>query len=287
VLDDYIQSFMIQRLFGIFILLLITIHSTKLLADECTTHIEKGDKYFEGFENSEALKEYEIAYELCPDQFEPLMKLTRAYIDVGEDLKRDKSNGSRAKEAEKYLNTGIEHSKILKQKYPNNQASYFLLAVSHGSLSLFKGGRQKVKLGRNIEEYAKRAIELDPNFAPAYVVLGIYYREVAGLNGLQKAFANTFWGGLPNGTLEESKSALLKALELSPDSPYVHFDLAKTYEEMDRKDKAIEHYTKAIELPAVDHDDDRKKIISEERLVKLNNPGAEVADNNTFLKLRE
>ncbi len=286
-LDDYIQSFMIQRLVGIFVLLFITMHSTKLLADECTTHIEKGDKYYEGFENSEALKEYEKAYELCPDQFEPLMKLTRAYIDVGEDLKRDKSNGSRAKEAEKYLNTAIEHSKILKQKYPNNQASYYLLAVSHGNLSLFKGGRQKVKLGRDIEEYAKRAIELDPNFAPAYVVLGIYYREVAGLNGLQKAFANTFWGGLPNGTLEKSKSALLKALELSPDSPYVHFDLAKTYEEMDRKDKAIEHYTKAIELPAVDHDDDRKKVISEERLVKLNNPGAEVADNNTFLKLRE
>ncbi|MFQ5788162.1 MAG: hypothetical protein ACE5H1_09305 [Thermodesulfobacteriota bacterium] len=62
--NDYLQFFMNEEILGIFILLLITIHSTKILADDCNRHIENGDKYYEQFVNSEALKEYEIAYEL-------------------------------------------------------------------------------------------------------------------------------------------------------------------------------------------------------------------------------
>ncbi|MGH7902373.1 MAG: tetratricopeptide repeat protein [Thermodesulfobacteriota bacterium] len=264
-----IQSFIVSFLLVITIVLNILENESKSTERDCNSFIENGDSYHERYENALALREYEMAYQMCPDNFEALVKLTRAYDDCGEDLKGIKPDENRPIEAEKYFQGAVKYSEILLQKFPEKLETYFLSALSYGNLSRYKEGKEKVELARYIEEYAKRAIEVDPNFAPAYVVLGIYYREVASLNGLKKALANGFMGGLPTGTFEESVEALNKALQLSPQGPYVHFDLARTYEEINNLDKAIEHYKQVVELPVVDHDDNRKKKIAEERLKVL------------------
>jgi len=264
-----IQSSIVSFLLVITIVLNILENESKSTERDCNSFIENGDSYHERYENALALREYEMAYQMCPDNFEALVKLTRAYDDCGEDLKGIKPDENRPIEAEKYFQDAVKYSEILLQKFPEKLETYFLSALSYGNLSRYKEGKEKVVLARYIEEYAKKAIEVDPNFAPAYVVLGIYYREVASLNGLKKAIANGLMGGLPTGTFGESIETLNKALNLSPQSPYVHFDLARTYEEMNKVDKAIEHYQKVIELPVVDHDDNRKKKIAVERLKVL------------------
>jgi tetratricopeptide (TPR) repeat protein len=255
----------------ILFLIAISLASTHLYANECQTQIEMGDKYYGQFDNVEALKDYEEAYKICPESHEVLFKLTRAYNDVGEDLEMAaESDGSKSGEVEGYFENAIKHAKLLLDKFPDEATTFFLLAASHGNLGLFKGGKEELILGRDVEEYAIKAIEIDPNFDQAYVVLGIYYREVASLNGLKKVYAESFLGGLPGRTLEDSIRVLTKALELSPESPYVHYDLARTYEELGNKEKAIEHYNKVIELPAVDHDDVRKKSLAQDEAKKLN-----------------
>lgn len=264
-----IQSFFVSILLVITIVLNILGNESKAIERDCNSFIEDGDSYHERFENILALREYEMAYQICPDNFEALVKLTRAYDDCGEDLKGIKPDENRPVEAEKYFMDAVKYSEILLQKFPEKLETYFLSALSYGNLSRYKDGKEKVVLARYIEEYAKKAIEVDPNFAPAYVILGIYYREVASLNGLKKAIADGLMGGLPTGTFEQSEQSLNKALKLSPQSPFVHFDLARTYEEMNRIDSAIEHYKQVIELPVVDHDDKRKKKIAEERLKVL------------------
>jgi regulator of microtubule dynamics protein 3 len=278
---------MTKAKFVLFLFILTAGYSGSLRAEDCDIHLNNGDNYYQHFENLEALEEYEKAYEICPERFESLVKLTRAYNDVGEDIKGTSSNGTMPVEAEIYFQKALQHSKLLRDNFPKNSETYFLLALSQGNISVYKGGKDKVKYGRNVEEFVKKAIELDPNFAPSYVILGIYYRKVAGLNGLVKTVAKSFLGGLPEGTLQDSEKVLLKALELSPDSPYVHFDLAQTYEEMGQRDKAIEHYNRVIELPLVDHDDRRKKTISEGRLEKLNIDESPAQVNGDSLLLRD
>ena len=68
-------------------------------------------------------------------------------------------------------------------------------------------------------------------------MLGIYYREVANLNWFLKNFAKAFFGGLPDGSNEDSEEALLKAIELVPTDIITYYELARTYEKMKKKDK--------------------------------------------------
>jgi len=68
-------------------------------------------------------------------------------------------------------------------------------------------------------------------------------------------FANTFFGGLPEGTFEMSKAELQLAVKLAPNDIYHELELGKTYEIMDKDAKAAEAYRKVLELPIVDHRD--------------------------------
>lgn len=266
-----LHLFVEQLLLEILFFMILFCTGTKLRGNECQTQIEGGDRYYDQFNNFEALKSYEEAYNICPESHEALMKLTRAYNDAGEDLKGTaKSDRSKSVEMERHFRNAVKHANLLLEKFPDEKTIYYLLAVSYGHLAIYKGGEEKLTLGRNVEKYAKQAIEIDPEFAPAYVVLGIYYREVASVDGLKKAIANSLLGGIPDRTLGDSKRVLMRALELSPESPYVHYDLAKTYESLGRKEKAIEHYNKVIDLPAVDQDDLRKKSLAEIQIKKLN-----------------
>jgi tetratricopeptide (TPR) repeat protein len=254
-----------EFIFTIYLAVSISYSST-VLALDFNYYIEQGDKYYSKFNNLDAIREYEKAYRLSPNGFDVLSKLANAYNDYGEDLKDSNSDG-----AETYFEDAIKYAEILKSKYPTRAESYFLVASAYGNLALYKGGKDKVRLARNLEKYAKKAIELDPNFAPAYVVLGIYYRETATLNVIQRTFATAFLGGLPEGSLNDSVRELLKAEKLSPESIFTHFELAETYEKLNEEDKAISEYRRVLDLPLSDHQDKMKKQEAGRRIRKLEN----------------
>jgi tetratricopeptide (TPR) repeat protein len=245
------RCLIIYRYF-ILAILISSLFFTELIAysSELDSTIEKGDKYYNDFSNLSALKEYTKAYGLDPKNFEVLMKITRAYNDVGEDYKEQGSA-----EAEGYFIKAFEHSEIMKELFPQRGETYFFMAATRGNLALFKGGKEKVKLGRDIEKYARKAIELKPDYGEPHVALGVYYREVANLNWFLKKFAKAFFGGLPDGTNEDSLKMLLKAEQLLPQNVYVQFELGKTYKEIGNKEKMKEHFNKALRLPNTDHRD--------------------------------
>lgn len=268
------QPYSSKSILRIFIGIIIFVQSMPLLAEDYQSYIEQGDKYYEQFDNQKALEEYKKAYELFPKSFDALMKLTRAYNDVGEDIKgiefrAEDQSSSNKKVVEEYFKTAAEYAELLQEKFPDKAESYFFLAATYGHLALFKEGRQKVRLARDVERNSKKAIELDPEFFPAYIVLGVYYREVANLNWALKAFAKTLFGGLPNGTDEDSIKTLLKAIQLNPQIIHTRFELAKTYEAIGEGDKVAEQLKEIIDLPIVDHQDKMIKAEAKKELQRL------------------
>ena len=243
-------KFIIRSLILLIPFISCVLESRVLGAEQVLNYINTGDEYYSKFDNINALNNYKEAYNLDPNSFEILMKLTRAYNDVGEDFKEQ---GSR--ETESYFIKAVVHSEIMKELFPEEEGTYFYLAATRGNLALFKGGKDKVKLGRDVEKYAKKAIELKPDYGEPHVALGVYYREVANLNWFLKKFAKAFFGGLPEGTNEDSLKMLLKAEELIPESVYVQYELGKTYKEIGNKEKMKEHFEKALRLPNTDHRD--------------------------------
>ncbi len=194
-------------------------------AEDYRAALIEGDQASHRLDEAAARSAYERAHRLAPQDFEALEKLTQACIDLGNQLVEERS-----KEAETYFREAIQYAEVMRRQFPSRAQSYFYLAASYGSLSLLKGGRQKIMLGREVEGYAEKAIALDPNYAPPYAVLGVFYREVASLNWLERALAESLYGHLPKVTLDDARKMLVKAVALDPTSVYARYQLALTYE---------------------------------------------------------
>lgn len=236
-----------------------------ILANGVEEFLEKGDKYFNDYDNVNAVINYEKAYEHDPDNYEVLLKLTRAYNDAGEEFKelRDRD------EAEKYINKAIKISEEFYKKYPDSAAVYSYLALSYGNKAMFAGGNDKIKLAKKIEENASKSLRMDSNDYLPYVILGIYNRQIADLSWLERAFANTFFGDVPEGSFEESVEMLNKALKIKPNTIVATYQLAQTYSKMGEDKKAIELFNKVEELPVKNFRDKYAKIKSKRWLERL------------------
>ncbi len=254
------MSITLKRIFLIFILVSVTAFPSGL-----KDYLNDGDSYYRKFDNVKALGNYEQAYQLDPDNYDVLIRLARTYNDAGEEYyelrKRD--------EAENYINKALKFSEIFKTKYPDSAAAYTYMAMSYGNLALFKGGKEKVKLANKISEYAKTALKMNPKNYVNYIILGIYNRELSSLNWFERAFANTFFGSVPEGSYEESVKYFKGALKLLPDMIVATYQLSKTYREMGDETKEIELLKKVQSLPMRDFRDKFAKQKSKKRLQDL------------------
>ena len=111
---------------------------------------------------------------------------------------------------------------------------------------------------------------MNPDYADAYAVLGIYYKEVASLNSFLKAFARLFFGDLPEGTYDDALKAFQRAIALKTTRlVYTYFLIGDTYEYMDEPEKAKQAYLKAVGFPNTDHRDHAVKERARKRLQSL------------------
>lgn len=207
----------------------------------CETLLSAGDSLGRLFESKAALQKYSDAYEKCPQSYEALMKMTRALNDLGEDVQGERSAD--------YYQRAIAWAETLQVRYPDSVQSYFLKAAAAGNLALFRGGREKVRLSREVINNANKAIDLDSNYAPAWVIKGAYYREVATANPILKAFARSFLGGLPDGSLEDAREALSTALEIDSSNQYALYEMGQTLSAMGKKNQARDYFKKLLTLP--------------------------------------
>ncbi len=231
-----------HKIFGILLMLLLAAASQSQ-GTACDSMLSSGDTKYRNFRNYKALDIFTTAHKECPESFETLMKSTRAYIDAGEDTS--------GLAAEALFVQGMYYADTMIHVFPDSTHSYFLKSAAAANLAVFKGGKEKVKLARIIERNAKKAVSLDPSYAPSYAILGGYYREVANISPIMKFFAKTFFGELPDGTLEDSEYYYKKAISLQPDNIYAHLGIARTYLSKNETQKATYHLEKVMELPGV------------------------------------
>ncbi|MDH4185158.1 MAG: tetratricopeptide repeat protein, partial [Nitrospinota bacterium] len=215
------------------------------LAQTSDSLVKGGDSYRDQYNNKDALDLYRKAVAADPQNLQAQTRLAQCLVDNGEDLNSN--------ESEKYYQEAMELAGRITAKNPDLAEGHYQLALATGKMALFKGGKEKVKLSREVERSGVKALELDPNNSRGRILMGVYYREIANLNWALKMFANTFFGGLPKGTNEDAVRELKKALELNSRSIRARYELGKTYEEMGMKSEAGDEYKMATELPMADH----------------------------------
>ena len=146
---------------------------------------------------------------------------------------------------------------------------YARLARIDGQIALYKSGKEKIRMAHAIKENAERALALDSDNAIANLVLGVWYYELAGVNGLERIFAKIFYGEVPQGDYGTSLGYLEKAVRLRPDVVYFHLALGKTLAKLHKVSAAREELQKAIDLSVQEEIDLAYKQEAEKLLNKL------------------
>jgi tetratricopeptide (TPR) repeat protein len=177
-----------------------------------------------------------------PASYVASWKLARALISSA-NLENDR------KKSRRIFEEAMELSRQAIDLNPEGTSGYTCLAICAGKLSDFESGGDKIEMAEMAREAARKAIELDDRNDLAYLVLGVWNREIATVGGMTKLAAKVFYGGIPEGaSLENSEARLRKAVNLAPEFLNHHRELAITLLEMDRLEEAVAELEIAVGL---------------------------------------
>ena len=213
--------------------------------------ISEGDRAMERLDPAAALEAYQAAVSADPDNYEALWKSGRTLLDLGELEPKGRSQEDKYNKALKYAERAI-------QVHPQGADGHFARAYALGRVALFEGGKTKIRLSKEVKAEALRAIDLDPLHDGAYHVLGGWNYNIADLNFMERAIANTILGGVPkDASFENAAHYYELAIEANPDHVHHYVAYARALLKLDRKQDARAALEKALELPQRDLDDPR------------------------------
>lgn len=194
----------------------------------------KAAAYFGEAEEEEALETYLNVLDKEPEHFEALWHTALLYARIG--FRMDSK-----KEMEDYYKRSLEIAEKTLDLYPNSGYSHFVYALAQGRMSDISRSGTRIKKSHIVKEHADKAVELLPNYGPAWHLLGIWNSEVANIGSAQRFAAGIFSKGIPDGASnEKAEEHIKKALELKPEQ-VIRFklDLARHYERSGQKQKAL------------------------------------------------
>lgn len=216
------------------------------------------DRLYSQFKPREAAAELRKILHADSSNFEALVKLARAYIDIGDLLPENGANWQERKLKE--YTTAQEYARKAQQVDPNSTWSHFWVAAAVGSIAMVSPVSKQVDLATEIRDAVEKSIALDPKNGSAYHVYGVWHRKVAEIGGPSRMFASMFYGkSLPRGSLEKSIEFLKKAVALNPAVIVSRLELARSH--VAKSDwPAARALLKAIpELPVQFSDDAKHK----------------------------
>jgi len=219
-------------------------------AQTIAEHIAAGDSLYDALQPDAAAEQYRAAVFMNAGNYEALWKLARAQMDVAKQLLGDENE----KERDRLYNDAWIYAAEAIRVDSLDAEGHFMLASIMGRLSRTKGGKERVRFGKEIYNGAATALELDPQHDGAHHVIGAWHAEVKRLSGITKFFAKTFLGGGYMGIASWDSAAvhLEKSVEIKPDYIFHRLELAEIYLDLHQYAAAREQLTMISVLPISD-----------------------------------
>jgi Flp pilus assembly protein TadD len=190
----------------------------------------------------EARVAYLDALKSAPDDFRMLLELSRAESELSEDAEGE---GRRRLGA-----AAVDHARQAARIAPERAECHLALAIALGRQALREGPRTRLAMAREVKADVDRTIELDPANGLAFLVRGVWNREVASLGLFEKLAAQTVLGGLPRGaSMENALADLRRAADLTPTTVLHWLELGRTCTALGRRAEARRALEKVIALP--------------------------------------
>lgn len=172
------------------------------------------------------------ALKIQPNQVNALSKCSELCSRIGSREKDAKKRDSWFSAALGYANKAVSIS-------PSSDRANVSLAMVLGKNSLSKSGKEKIKNADKIKKLCELALRTNPNNYLAWHILGRWNYEISGINPFERAAAKLFFGGLPQGSLNNAILYFEKTKSLMPNFILNYLELAKAYHKDGQTSKAI------------------------------------------------
>lgn len=198
--------------------------------------------YFDEANEQEALETYLKVLEKDPDHYEALWRTALLYARIG--FRMD----SEQQKEDHYYNS-LKYAERTLGVYPDSGHTHFVYAVAQGRISDISGTSMRIKKSHIVKEHGEKALEMLPDYAPAWHLMGLWHSKVANLSTVQRFAAGIFSKGLPEGASnEKAEEYIKKALELEPEGHIrLKLDLARHYERSGQEQKAIDTLKEVVQ----------------------------------------
>ncbi len=239
----------------------------KLTSDIVQLHKNAERLYFQ-FKSKEAAAELQKILQADGRNFDALIKLARAYIDIGDRIAESGSNWQERKLKE--YRAAEEYARKALKLDANSTWSHFWVAAAVGSVAGVAPVAKQVELSAEIRDSVEKSLALDPKNGAAWHLYGVWQRKVAEIGGASRMFASLFFAkNVPQGSLEKSIEYLTKAVALNPTYIASRLELARSHAAK-KEWPAARTLLKAIpEIPIQYSEDAKHKRDAEELLDEI------------------
>lgn len=152
----------------------------------------------------------------------------------------------------------------------NHFASHKWYSILLDAKSGLDGIKERVTQLENVKKHMKRALELNPNDATSWYILGQFYYGLADLPWYQRKIVATIFATPPNGTYEEALECFQKAEQTKPNFYSMnHLMLGKSYHALKNNEEAKKFLSLAANVTVLNEDDKQAKEEATKLLKKL------------------
>ncbi len=219
---------------------------------------KSADRLYGQFKPREAIGELQKILQIDGKNFEALVKMARAQIDIGDQIAE---NGAGWKERKlKEYSIAEDYARKAVRVDANSTWGHFWVAAAIGNIAMVSPVSKQLDLAGEIRDEIEKAIALDPKNGSAYHIYGVWHRKLAEIGGTSRMFANVLYGrSVPTGSLDKSIEYLKKAVGLNPAIIVSRLELARSYITIEQWPQARALLKSIPELPIQFSDDAKHK----------------------------
>lgn len=218
-------------------------------AQDINVLLKEADNLEKQLKEPEALEKYKQVLLQNPVQLKALVKAAELNVALG-NRQTDK-NSKRL-----YYETALSFANRAFMADSNQADASYTMSMASGKMTDVETENRKiVAYVKDVKKYADRALSINPNHARANYTLGKWHYEMANLSGIKKIAVKLFYGGLPEGNLDDAITYMEKCRSLEPYFVSNYLDLAKAYKDNRRPAQAIEVLNRLVKLPTRSTDD--------------------------------
>jgi tetratricopeptide (TPR) repeat protein len=233
--------------------------ATVAQSQDVSALIRKADELDAQNRTNEAVETLKQAEKINPNDPTVLIKLSQDYSDQIDNAKDQSQKLAFAKLC-------LEYAKKAVHEAPDNADAHVCLSIAYGKMTDFVDNKTKMEYSKVVKSEAEKAVELNPKNSLALLILARWNFDMATLNPILKAFAQTLYGQLPPASKEIAVEYFQKAIAAAPERIIFHAEFAKALESMGKRKEARAEWVKVTQLKPNDAEDRRYLAEAQQKL---------------------